>query len=156
MPKKAKEKVTVACDDLFNGGAKAAAAKVEAVAPVKTLKKAKKAAAKEISPKAAKPRKAAKKAEKKESANPRRRVHFAVKAAIGAKVFLAGTFNDWSQDSCPMKDAKGTGEFSCLRVLAPGRYEYKFVIDGIWDIDAANPHFVANDMGTLNSVIEVE
>lgn len=156
MPKKAKDKVTVASDGLFNGGVEKAPSKIEAAAPVKTAKKAKKAAVKETSAKAAKPRKAAKKAEKKESANPRRRVHFAVKAAIGAKVFLAGTFNDWSQDSCPMKDAKGTGEFSCLRVLAPGRYEYKFIIDGIWDIDATNPRFVANDMGTLNSVIDVE
>lgn len=86
----------------------------------------------------------------------RRRVTFKVAAAVGSKVFLAGSFNDWSEDECPMKDKDGKGEYTCLRMLAPGRYEYKFIVDGIWDIDASNPNFVSNDMGTLNSVLEVK
>ena len=101
-------------------------------------------------------KKAEKKIEKKAVAAARRRVTFTVNASVGAKVFLAGSFNDWSAEECPMKDKDGKGVFSCMKVLAPGRYEYKFVVDGIWDIDAANPHFVSNDMGTLNSVLEVK
>lgn len=86
----------------------------------------------------------------------RRRVTFKVAAAVGSKVFLAGSFNDWSEEECPMKDKAGKGEYTCLKMLAPGRYEYKFIVDGIWDIDASNPNFVSNDMGTLNSVLEVK
>ena len=86
----------------------------------------------------------------------RRRVTFKVAAAVGSKVFLAGSFNDWNAEECPMKDKDGKGEFTCMRMLAPGRYEYKFIVDGIWDIDASNPNFVSNDMGTLNSVLEVK
>ena len=86
----------------------------------------------------------------------RRRVTFKVAAAVGSKVFLAGSFNDWNAEECPMKDKDGKGVFSCMRMLAPGRYEYKFIVDGIWDIDASNPNFVSNDMGTLNSVLEVK
>jgi len=89
-------------------------------------------------------------------ASGRRRVTFKVTAAVGSKVYLAGSFNDWSVEECPMKDKGGNGEFTCMKFLAPGYYEYKFVIDGIWDIDASNPCFVANDMGTLNSVLEVK
>ena len=36
-----------------------------------------------------------------------------------------------------------------------GRYEYKFIVNGVWQIDDNNPNFVSNDMGSLNSVIEV-
>lgn len=90
------------------------------------------------------------------SASVRRRVTFSIKAAVGSQVFLAGSFNDWNAESIPMKDSAGTGHFKCIKLLAPGRYEYKFVINGLWDIDAENPLFVANDMGSMNSVIEVE
>lgn len=83
-------------------------------------------------------------------------VTFAVKAEPGASVYVAGTFNDWDMTATPLKDAKGNGEFSCKKMLAAGRYEYKFIINGIWDVDAANPDFVANDCGSMNSVITVE
>lgn len=43
----------------------------------------------------------------------------------------------------------------CTIHLAPGTYEYKFVVDGEWVLDESNPNFAANDFGTLNSVINV-
>jgi hypothetical protein len=30
------------------------------------------------------------------------------------------------------------------------------VVDGVWSVDAENPNFSQNPMGTLNSVITVE
>jgi hypothetical protein len=40
--------------------------------------------------------------------------------------------------------------------LAPGTYQYKFVIDGTWCADPECADFVQNEHGTLNSVITVK
>ena len=86
----------------------------------------------------------------------RRRVNFSVDAEPGSTVYLAGIFNDWSVDKKQLKDAKGTGRFTGFLFLLPGRYEYKFIINGIWEIDSQNPDFVPTCMNSLNSVIGVE
>ena len=39
--------------------------------------------------------------------------------------------------------------------MEPGDHQYKFVVDGEWRLDAANPNFVPNDFGTLNSLLTV-
>jgi len=54
-----------------------------------------------------------------------------------------------------MADAQGEGRYVAVCMLAPGSYEYKFVVNGEWTVDPANPSFVVNALGTLNSVIEV-
>ncbi len=71
-------------------------------------------------------------------------------------VTLAGDFNQWDQKGRPMKrDAGGLWEVA-LR-LAPGRYEYKFVInDERWEEDPLNLHRVRNEHGTFNSIRTVE
>ena len=40
--------------------------------------------------------------------------------------------------------------------LEPGKYEYKFVVDGTWCADPECLDCVPNDQGTLNSVIVVK
>lgn len=78
-------------------------------------------------------------------------------------VFLAGTFNDWSESSTPMK--KGIeGSWSVNLHLSPGHHEFKFVIDGKWCCapgceDTAHPECrdcVVNSFGTMNRVLNVE
>jgi 1,4-alpha-glucan branching enzyme len=39
--------------------------------------------------------------------------------------------------------------------LSPGRYQYKFLVDGKWIHDPVARANVPNDLGTLNSVLEV-
>lgn len=90
--------------------------------------------------------KAAPKADKKT------RVTFTVRAEVGSKVFLAGCFNNWDPTAKQMEDKKGTGEFTCTVMLPKGKYEYKFVIDGVWCADCECPDWVQNDMGSMNSV----
>ena len=85
----------------------------------------------------------------------KRRADFTVKAPVGSEVFLAGSFNDWNPESMPMVDKDGTGVFTRRCFLMAGRYEYKFVINGVWQIDDNNPDFVSNDMVSLNSVLEL-
>ncbi len=79
------------------------------------------------------------------------------------KVFLAGTFNDWSEVDTPMKRGKGGNWMAALN-LSPGHYEYKFVIDGQWccrpgcadHVYAGCLECVPNSFGTMNRVLEVK
>jgi 1,4-alpha-glucan branching enzyme len=97
---------------------------------------------------------ATKKAPAKSSAE--RRVTFTVRAEAGKVVYLAGCFNQWNPTGKKMTDKKTDGVYSTTVKLAPGTYEYKFVIDGVWCADPENTDFVKNDCGTLNSVITVK
>ena len=85
-----------------------------------------------------------------------------VRAPEAKQVFVAGTFNDWNPKSHVMKAAKG-GEWTRTLDLAPGRHEYKFVIDGQWCCEPGRdgpndggPGCVPNQQGTMNRIIEVK
>jgi hypothetical protein len=52
-----------------------------------------------------------------------------------------------------MKEKNGV--FSTSIMLEPGRYEYKFVINDVWCIDPSTSEWMPNNMGSLNSVIEI-
>lgn len=86
----------------------------------------------------------------------KRRVKFEVIAESGSKVFLAGSFNDWSDSAKELKEKDGDGCYTGTMLLEPGEYEYKLVINGKWLIDSENPNFTQNKLGTLNSVVKVE
>ncbi len=75
-------------------------------------------------------------------------------------VFLAGSFNNWSPTATPMK-RDSAGNWMVSLPLAPGRYEYKFVLDGEWCCEPGCkytghcPHCIVNEFGTMNRVLEV-
>jgi len=73
-----------------------------------------------------------------------------------SQVFLAGQFNEWS----PTATALSKGDDGVWRVtlkLKPGKYEYKFVVDGSqWMEDPANPDKVPDPYGGSNSLVTVE
>jgi peroxiredoxin len=55
------------------------------------------------------------------------------------RVYLAGSFNDWKKTGHAMTGPDPNGRFTTTLTLAPGTYEYKFVIDGeIWRPDPGN------------------
>ena len=56
------------------------------------------------------------------------------------KVFLSGNFNDWNPDELSMERTPQGWKLDYI--LAPGNYEYKFVVDGKWITDPANPYSV--------------
>ena len=74
--------------------------------------------------------------------------------AKAAKVFLVGDFNDWKADAKRMVKMKD-GSFRARLHLAPGRYEYKFLVDGEWMSDPQAPEEAVNSYGTVNSVAVV-
>ena len=99
---------------------------------------------------------------KKHEPKQARTTRFECRAPAAQAVFLAGSFNDWKADATPMtKD--GEGNWSVTLDLPPGRYQYKFVVDGNWccepgcdDHQSCQSHdCVANECGTQNRVIEV-
>ena len=47
-------------------------------------------------------------------------------------------------------------EWICRIDLAPGKYTYKFIIDGDWILDPANPDTETDDRGFTNSVLVVK
>lgn len=85
------------------------------------------------------------------------RVRFSVQPGAGSRVELAGTMNDWQPSGAwALTDPDGDGRFEGEFELRPGRYLYKFVIDGQrWLQDPANP--VGEDDGHQgqNSVLVV-
>ena len=81
-------------------------------------------------------------------------VTFTVHAEKGKAVYVAGEFNEWNPTAKKM--AFKAGVYSATVKLAPGDYQYKFVIDGTWCADPENVNAVANDQGTFNSVITVK
>ena len=79
---------------------------------------------------------------------------FTVHAEKGKAVYVAGEFNKWNPTAKKM--AFKNGVYSAKLKLAPGTYQYKFVIDGTWCADPANVESVPNDQGTFNSVVTVK
>jgi neopullulanase len=73
---------------------------------------------------------------------------------------VAGSFNGWGSTEAtggwPMTDPDGNGVYSTTRVLEPGTYQYKFVIDGSWYADPGNPQGADDGFGGHNSVLVVE
>ncbi len=53
------------------------------------------------------------------------------------KVLLTGNFNGWKDDELLMEKTANGWELSYA--IAPGNYEYKFIVDGKWIADPANP-----------------
>ena len=71
-------------------------------------------------------------------------------------VTLAGDFNGWDAAALPLRKDAG-GRWKRTVRLAPGKYQYKFVIDGTrWVEDPLNLNRIPNEFGGCNSFVEVE
>jgi 1,4-alpha-glucan branching enzyme len=68
-------------------------------------------------------------------------------------VSLVGDFNNWKPEKNPMTK---TGDDWQTKIRLPkGTYQYRFVVDGIWQHDPANNMTQPNPYGGLNSVLKV-
>lgn len=79
---------------------------------------------------------------------------FKLFAPEAKEVTLVGDFSNWQESECPMRRAKD-GNWKKLVQLNPGRYEYRFVVDGHWWTDPENPDRQQNPYGQDNSVLVV-
>lgn len=89
------------------------------------------------------------------SNNRLKAAEFKIYAPQAKRVGVAGSFNNWDTKSVKAKkDSKGN--WSVKVELKPGRYEYKFFVDGSWLNDPNCANRATNAFGTENSVIEVK
>ena len=86
----------------------------------------------------------------------RRRICFEFNATPGSEVCVAGSFNGWDPSATPLKDKDAAGRYRRTMLLSPGHYEYKFVVNGTWCVDPRCDDWRANDLGALNSVLDVK
>lgn len=70
------------------------------------------------------------------------------------EICVSGNFNGWSRSGYRMTRRDGIWSFSLC--LQPGKYTYKFVVDGKWIMDPANELWEDNEYGTGNSVLWIE
>jgi hypothetical protein len=68
-------------------------------------------------------------------------------------VALSGSFNNWNQSQFIF--GREGDEWICRIDLEPGKHAYKFIVDGNWLLDPANPNSEDDDYGVKNSVIMV-
>ena len=84
----------------------------------------------------------------------RNKVVFSLHAPQAETVFLAGEFNHWNPEKQGLKKGKSDAWETTL-MLAPSTYEYKFVVDGKWQVDPVNTRTCQNCFGTRNNLLTV-
>ena len=82
-----------------------------------------------------------------------RKVRFELDVPKAQTVFAGGTFNNWSATATPLVFVGGT-RWSKDLLLPPGRYEYRFVVDGEWVEPPHAKAYVANPSGGRNGVFD--
>ncbi len=88
--------------------------------------------------------------------NPkRRRMTFSFQSPQAQGVTLMSDFNKWDAKVHPMKKDKD-GVWRKIVMVYPGRYEYKFLVDGGWQLDPQNQDCCQNSFGSKNNVLVVD
>lgn len=81
-------------------------------------------------------------------------VVFTIEAPEAAHVQLAGDFNGWAPDGSEMEPVGRV--WKKMLKLAPGRYRYRYVIDGQWRSDPRNTAVEPSPFGGDDSVLVLE
>ena len=76
---------------------------------------------------------------------------FAYTDPAAKSVSIAGEFNQWSATANPMRKGQ-QGLWTATIPLKPGKYPYKFVVDGTWKADPLSPDGDDDGFGGKNSV----
>ena len=82
-------------------------------------------------------------------------VDFTFHSPEAKQVYLVGEFNNWESHSIPMRK-QNEREWNVTLQLPPGRYEYKYLVDGTWIENVPGIESVQNSLGTNNLIISVQ
>jgi RNA polymerase-binding transcription factor len=85
----------------------------------------------------------------------RRRCQVRLDAPAAQTVAVTGDFTDWDLEGRPLKRGLD-GVWQATLLLAPGRYEYRFLVDGHWADDPGCAERVPSGFGSENCVLRVE
>jgi len=80
---------------------------------------------------------------------------FKFMAPEAQSVLLAGDFNAWEPESHPLKRTSN-GLWKINLSLSPGRYEYRFLVDGQWQNDPGCKSHASNPYGGDNCIITLK
>lgn len=89
---------------------------------------------------------------------PPRQIEVRFRAPGVRDVRIAGDFNGWVPDKGVRSRIEADGEsrvWTKILALTPGRYQYRYVVDGEWREDPENPDAVPGPAGVRNSVLVV-
>jgi 1,4-alpha-glucan branching enzyme len=79
-----------------------------------------------------------------------------VAPAAATTVAVAGSFNDWSATSHPLRRRGTSGPWVLVLTLAPGEHAFMFVVDGSrWVVPPAAVDFVDDGFGSTNGLVVV-
>ncbi len=81
-------------------------------------------------------------------------VLFSLNAPEAHRVQLAGDFNEWVPEGNEMQFSSGI--WRKMLALAPGRYRYRYVVDGRWQADPLNSCVEPSPYGEYDSVIVLD
>ncbi len=90
--------------------------------------------------------------------------HFGPRQVVGGILFqalaekvrnveIAGDFNNWIPESLVLRD--GQRLWQLVLPISKGRYRYKFIVDGEWQLDSHQREQKSNPFGTYDSYLEV-
>ncbi|HXJ60980.1 MAG TPA: glycogen-binding domain-containing protein [Verrucomicrobiae bacterium] len=82
------------------------------------------------------------------------RAVFRLRAPSARSVKLAGDFTGWEKQPLDLRLGRG-GIWQITVPLSPGRYAYRFLVDGEWRDDPDCVAAETNRFGTINAVIDV-
>lgn len=74
---------------------------------------------------------------------------------VAQNVQIAGDFSNWQPVENIMVQQKEKKLWKGTVQLEPGKYQYKFIVDGKWKVDPNNPQMVTTDGGVSNSLLIV-
>lgn len=89
-------------------------------------------------------------------ATPRLMTRFLLHAPKARQVALVGDFNDWAREGTPLSDPDENGVWTVSVPLSPGRYQYKFLVNGEqWVVEPDAPAYHPDGFGGRNSLLEI-
>jgi hypothetical protein len=89
-------------------------------------------------------------------ASDARPVYLHLDAPTSSRVSVVGDFNDWDPSATPLKMITKDGRWMVELRLKPGRYHYRFLLDGRrWERDPSGPPSLDSDFGAPVSVLTV-
>jgi hypothetical protein len=74
---------------------------------------------------------------------------------LAKDVQIVGDFSNWKPIQNTMTQDSGSKVWKIVLPLEPGKYQYKFIVDGAWKVDPHNPEVVSTELGANNSLVEV-
>ena len=81
---------------------------------------------------------------------------FLLHAPKARQVAVVGDFNEWARNGTPLSDSDENGIWTVSVPLTPGRYQYKFLVDGKqWVVEPDAPAYHPDGFGGRNSLLEI-